>query len=114
MRRSRGVNSTQNTSTTSRSSSKESRQGKGGATYDLTNISAFNKYFILKPKEIIYEEDPEDEAGSVAEGEDSSGIRLTSRLSESGGVYVNEEEVDALIKQEQSVVLSQHSMKSLS
>jgi len=52
----------------------------------------------LKPKEIIYEEDPADEAGSVAEGEDSSGIRLTSRLSESGGVYVNEEEVDALIK----------------
>jgi len=36
----------------------------GGATYDLANVSAFNKYFILKPKETIYEENSFDEAGS--------------------------------------------------
>ena len=99
----RGVKSTVNTTSTTRSShgSRDSRGGVGGATYDLTNISAFNKYFILKPKEIIYEEDPADEAGSVCEDifeEDSSGIRFTSRLSESGGVYVNDEAVDACIE----------------
>jgi hypothetical protein len=98
----RGVKSTVNTTTISRSSSRDSQGGVGGVTYDLTNISAFNKYFILKPKEIIYEEDSADEAGSVCEDiifeEDCSGNRLTSRLSESGGLYVNDEAVDACIE----------------
>ena len=38
-----------------------------GLTYDITNVSAFNKYFVLTPKEIIYEEADEDDTVSERE-----------------------------------------------